>query len=82
MSAGSATATGSRAISFERRTTRVSLRQAAVVVVAGIIEVVLIIGLVAATLGLGHEAGAGVGPDRPPMPRAAAPTVRPEPGLP
>jgi hypothetical protein len=82
VSTGSAAATGSHAITIERSPRHGSLRRAAVVAGAGIIEVVLILGLVAATVGLGHEGSAGVGPDRPLMPRTAAPEARPEPGLP
>jgi hypothetical protein len=82
VSTGSASATGPHAITIERSPRHASLRHAVMVVVAGLIEAILIMGLVAGTLGLGYEGSAGVGPDRPPMLRTVAPEARPEPGLP
>lgn len=55
-----------------------SIRRGATVVVASLIEAILILGFVVASLGLGHESHSGAGPDRPP-PLTPAPAPPPDP---
>lgn len=42
-------------------------RLAATIVLAGLIEAILILGFVVASLGIGHESHSEAGPDRPPL---------------
>jgi hypothetical protein len=46
---------------------RQALRQIAFVIVVGV-QALLVLAVVASTLGLGHDGGAGIGPGRPPVP--------------
>jgi hypothetical protein len=56
-----------------------SVRRAAAIVVACLIEAIMILGFVVASLGLGYEGYSGVGPDRPRPPAMPAPAHPPEP---
>ena len=56
------------------------IRRGATVVVASLIEAILILGFVVASLGLGYESHSGVGPGRPP-PVTPAPAPPPGPPL-
>jgi hypothetical protein len=49
-------------------TRRQALRQIAFVIVVVGVQALLVLGVVASTLGLGHDGGAGIGPGRPPVP--------------
>jgi hypothetical protein len=62
--------TGSRAGSVPR---------AVAIIAACLIEAIMILGFVGASLGLGNETYSGVGPDRPPPPATPAPAPPPEP---
>lgn len=53
-------------------------RHAATIVAAFVIQLILILGVVAANLGLGSEAKSGVGPDRPAPPSVPAPGPAPD----
>jgi hypothetical protein len=55
-----------------------SIRHRATFVVACLIEAILILGFVVASLGLGYEGYPGAGPDRPPPPPAPAPAPPPD----
>jgi hypothetical protein len=56
------------------------IRRGAAIVVACLIEAVLILGFVVASLGLGYESHSGVGPGRPP-PVTPAPAPPPGPAV-
>jgi hypothetical protein len=72
---------GSRAIDPSRIGTRSqsgAIQRTLVILAACLIEAILILGFVAATLGLGYERQPSAGPDRPPsreMPAPAPPPV-------
>jgi hypothetical protein len=60
-----------------------SARRAAVVVAACLLEAVVVLGFVVASLGIGAEDQYGIGPDRPPPPTTPKPESPPDqrPGL-
>jgi len=56
-----------------------SIPRAVAMIAACLIEAIMILGFVGASLGLGYESYSGVGPDRPPPPATPAPAPPPEP---
>jgi hypothetical protein len=60
-------------------TTARSIRRGAVIVAACLVEAILILGFVVASLGLGYESHSGVGPDQRPPPVRPAPPPPPDP---
>jgi hypothetical protein len=56
-----------------------SVPRAVAIVAACLIEAIMILGFVGASLGLGYESYSGMGPDRPPPPVTPAPAPPPEP---
>jgi len=65
--------------SIGRRARAGSVARAAPVVAASLIEAILILAFVVASLGLGYEDYSGTGPDRPPPPLSPAPAPPPDP---
>ena len=56
-----------------------SVPRAVAIIAACLIEAIMILGFVGASLGLGYESHSGFGPDRPPPPATPAPAPPPEP---